>query len=626
MVRKRFSFKLIFSMVFFSVIAVLAVSPALAYDYGIWTYDGYLKSQFGVFTEGKPFNEDGFGSSNDNIATARQQLRFNLNGQVSDSLSLRAELLAAWEPDYPNEKGIGTYGHDAGHIVGEPPANYYNTLDWRELTLEYKPTYSHTIRFGRQIVNWGEAISGRVLDQCNPVDSRYLLGFTNLEETYMPLWMFRGIHDFADQNTTVEWIAAPIWQADRYEHSRRMLNSGGRSGDGVSYGGPWYRYGANPEGRVSRFSGADMVVYGTDGTPARIYGPPFADGYHGSDLLTSYVPGTPIQALTAAEARTVGFYRVVPVSPYTTPMYLPTTYMKDRNILWTEFPSTDGTYDKRYPYNYTDHNLKNTRWGIKTKSILAGIEGGVSFYQGPALAGTYHYRDRIALSSSSITRSAYGRLIYEYLIPRENTFGLYGNYQFPWAIVSFEGAYKPSREYHKNLYGLAPGRSNATPDDNGNYAVNDATNQARLNNIAEKDLVHTLVGFTREQEIPLLNKNNVFTFRTQWGAIWALENMDDVVETTTYWNQPPQVDHEFTVSISTAYSYRKYNPSVVFVVNPRGQVYSSAAFGWVVDGFNDRLNVSVGYTNIWGANDYSTPTVLAAKNDLAVLTVQYSFY
>jgi hypothetical protein len=624
MFQRRFSFKTFFTLFALTALLVSASGPAFAYDYGIWNIDGYYKSQFGLFTEGKPFNEPdragintpwlaGTEGSDDNIATARQQMRWNLNGQLSNNIAIRAEILGAWEPDYPSENGTGKYGGQ-GHI----PANYYNSFDWRELTIEYKPTYSHTIRFGRQIVNWGEAVSGRVLDQCNPADSRYLLGFTNLEETYMPLWMFRGIHDISRLNSTLEWIAAPIWQADRYEHARSMTVSGTRFGDGKTWGAPWYRYGANPEGRVSRYSGADMLLYGTDGNPARIYGPPFADGYHGSDLLPGAVPGAPILPLDAAQAYSARFN---PFAGWAGTYHT----ISNQNILWTEFPSTDGTFDPRYPYNYTDHNFKNTRWGIKTKSMLGGgLEGGVSFYQGPAHSGTYHYKDRIRLHPA--LGASYGRLIYEYVIPRENTFGLYGTYQFPLAVVSFEGAYKPSREYHKDLYGLFPGRSNTVADANGNYAVNDATHQARLNNIAEKDLIHSLLGVTREQNIPLLNKNNVFTFRGQWAALWALDNMDDVVEVTTYWNEPPQVDHEFTLSISTAYSYRKYNPGVTFVVNPRGQVYSSASFMWVVDGFNDRLQVSAGYTNIWGANDYSTRTVFAAKNDLAVLTLQYNFY
>ena len=610
MIFRRFSFKMSLAFLFFSLFFILSAVPSHAYDYGDWTFDGYIKSQFGLFTEGKPFNKAEYGGSNDNIATARQQLRFNVNAQLSRNFGVRAEVLAAWEPEYAHEKGIGSYGVTGG----TPPANYYSSFDWRELTIEYKPTYSHTIRFGRQIVNWGEAISGRVVDQCNPVDSRYLLGFTNLEETYIPLWMFRGIHDFWKYNTTLEWIVAPIWQADRFEHSRSMTNAGARYGDGVNYGGPIYRYGANPEGRVSKFNGATMALYMSPkamGTPARIYGPPFATGYHGMDQLSpAYGNGTVSSAYAANYLSSVytGYNAYIPG------MYMTTGYLTESNVFWSEFPSTDGSLNSEYNRNYTDHNFKSSRWGFKTKHMLWGAELGLSFFQGPAHEGFYNYKYRKAIIGSHA-----GYLIYEYDVPRYNTFGLFGNYQTSFAMLVFEGAYKPDRKFHKNLYGLAPGTTSGP-------SQTDAVHEARMGNVVGKDFIHTLFGITREQMVPLLNQYTPWTIRAQWQAKWYLDDMDDVTEVKTYFMTPPSVDNEFLLSLSSSYSFRKYSPSLTFIFNPRGQVYSSAKFTVVPDGFNSRLNFSVGYTNIWGANAYSTRTVLAANNDLAVLTVQYSFY
>ena len=591
---RSFFKKMLFLFLVSSVLVIAA--PAHAYYLGDWNIDGYVKSQFGIFTEGKPFNDADnayLPGSNDNIATARQQMRWNINGQLSRTIGIKAEVLAAWEPDYPGEKNTYQGGY------GDIPANFYSSFDWRELTIEYKPSYSHTIRFGRQIINWGEAISGRVVDQCNPTDSRFLLGFTNLEETYMPLWMFRGIHDFYELNTSIEWIAAPIWQADRYEHERRMTAAGQRKGDGT-FGTPWYRFAANPEGRVNRFAGADMLLSASSSHPGRyasVYGPPFATGYHGTTLLgsTTEAPLTPSNPYHAA---VIGGYAAGAAS------------VGSANMIWTEFPNTDGTYRSQYKRDYTDHNLKNTRWGLKAKHMLWGAEVGWSFYQGPAHSGMYRYKERIGISGPV------GYLIYEYDIPRYNTFGLFGNYQTNFGMLVFEGAYKPSRQYHKNLFGLPAGTG----------ANADWVDAIRKENIAKKDLIHTLLGLTREQNIPILNKYNVITIRAQWQAVWALENMDDVVETTTYWTKPERVNNEFLISLSTAYAYRKYSPGLTFVVNPRGQVYSSASFTWIPDGYNSRLSISAGYTNIWGANAYTTPTVLAAKNDLAVVTLKYNFY
>ena len=596
MIQKRFSFKMFFGLLFFALFLALTTSPAQAYDYGNWTYDGYIKSQFGLFTEGKPFNKAEYGGSNDNIATARQQFRFNLNGQISKTIGVRAEVLAAWEPDYPHDKGTENGGY--GHI----PANFYSSFDWRELTIEYKPTYSHTIRFGRQIVNWGEAISGRVVDQCNPVDSRYLLGFTNLEETYVPLWMFRGIHDFWNWNTTIEWIFAPIWRPDRYEVTRAMTSSGQRLGDGTT-GTPWYRFAPNPEGRVYKMGGADMVISASSRRATRIYGPPFDTMYHGSDILGASSI-SPLSTSNAGSALAYIAYASGAIGAGDIPTYsgifaadLGATYPNSNSyLIATERPTTDGSVDSRYGVDYPDHNFKNSRWGFKTKHMLWGAEVGLSFFQGPGHSGNYHYRYK---------NGSY--LIFEKVYPRYNTYGLFGNYQFSWGILQFEGAYKPDREYHKPLFGVI-------------------THEGRLNNVVEKDYIHTLLGVTREQMIPFLNEFTPFTIRTQWQAWWYLQDMDDVAEIVTYFNESPQLNNEFLLSISTSYSYRKYSPSLTFIMNPRGQLYSSASFTYVPDGFNTRLSISAGYTNIWGANDYSARTVLAAKNDLAVVTVKYSFY
>ena len=587
------SFKLSFFALVSAVTILISSTSVHAYYFNGWNIDGYIKSQFGVFTKEKPFNNSEYGSSDDNIATARQQMRWNLNGQLSPNIGIRAEVLGAWEPEYPGEKN-----------VEDIDANYYSSFDWRELTIEYKPTYSHTLRFGRQIINWGEAISGRVVDQTNPEDKRYLLGFTSLEETYMPLWMFRGIHDFSNYNTTVEWLIAPIWQADRFEHKRSESASGNRHGDG-STGEPWARFAANPESRVYKYNGASMVIKGTDGSAGSIYGPPFATGYHGSDLLDSWNEGDPIVPLTREQASTLGLRGAIP-----------TTLMDENaNILWTEFPSTDGSRDPRYNKKWTDHNFKNTRWGFKNKHMLWSAEFGYSFYQGPADGGMYHYRYRDSLSR------AYAYLIYEYIVPRDDTYGLFGTYQTPYGIISFEGAYKPDRGFYKNLFGI-PFGSPSSPGFEQRLA---AAHQARLGNVVEKDLIHTLLGITREQNIPLLNKYNVFTIRSQWQAYWYLENMDDVVETTTYFTTPPQVNNEFLISIGTSYAYRKYSPGLTLVLNPRGQVYSSMKFKWVPEGFNENLDVEIGWTNIWGANDYSTSTVLARQNSLVVLELKYEF-
>ena len=47
--------------------------------------------------------------------------------------------------------------------------------------------------------------------------------------------------------------------------------------------------------------------------------------------------------------------------------------------------------------------------------------------------------------------------------PRYNTCGLFGNDQTSLGMVAFEGAYNPSRQFYKNLFGL-PVRTQAEVD------------------------------------------------------------------------------------------------------------------------------------------------------------------
>ena len=271
MFHRLFFRRLVFFILVSGFLCLFCSAPAHAYYFGDFKTDGYFKSQFGIFTEKKPFNKATFNGSDDNIATARQMFRWNVEGQLSSQFALRAEALAIWEPAYSHEKNVPETGE--GKFL---PANYYNSFDWRELTLEYKPSYSHSFKFGRQIVNWGEAVSGRVMDQCNPDDSRAASGFVNLEERYMPLWMFRGQHDFYEfYETSVEWVAAPIWQADRYEHSRSMSGDtpvgDGKTTNvlnlvGSSYANQIYRndpsprFSAKRENRVEKVWGGDISI------------------------------------------------------------------------------------------------------------------------------------------------------------------------------------------------------------------------------------------------------------------------------------------------------------------------------------------------------------------------------
>ena len=607
------------------VFLLLCVTPAQAYYFGDWKTDGYFKSQFGIFTETKPFNDAKFGGSDDNIATARQTFRWNLEGPLSKSFALRAEVMAVWEPDYPHEKGV---------IQSAPTrwmdANNYNSFDWRELTIEYKPNYSHSIKFGRQIINWGEALSGRVLDQCNPSDSRASVGFLSLEDTYIPLWMFRGQHDFYQfYSTSIEWIAAPIWQADRFEAGRsadsdtpvgdgKTTDSRGLSLVGTGLSGAAYRN--DPGGRFSAYRdnrvgkalglGADISLNNL-GLPGSILGPPYSTGYHASDMfwglgIPGYTTGDPIHALSAGEAAmAVNIVQSYLPPGATTLEYITANSDKDFVFL-SETPTFIAT-------DYTDHNFKNTRWGFKTKSQIGEFEGGIAFFQGPGSVIT----KIVDYEPSGLPFSGY--VVLQYQIPRYDTYGLYGNTTLWGTKWWFEAAYQPDYLVHKDLMGIGRGSD-------FNPAVATSVLEQRLDNMKEIDKLTTLWGISREQWITPLNAYNVFSINFQYTNTWYLGDTDGCVYVAPYFMELDQMSHSFLLSVSTSYSYGKYAPGLTLAYYPEGCGLVSASFNYRPDILNGNLTFSLGYSNYWTGPEYAAGLSLYQNNDTVTVGFKYNIY
>ncbi len=184
------------------------------------TFYGFLRNNLGMFMEEQPFAQSG-----NDLATARTWLRAYMDLKASDKIRLWAACQFVYEPEYdmeknaqssltPAQRGDGTKGW-------KEYSEYKNINDiLREAFLEWKASRDSSIRIGRQIVIWGEALTTRVGDVVHPDDTRFTFAFANLEDTRVPSWMVRGLHDIPSINSSFEWIYNPNIVGKKYTVSR----------------------------------------------------------------------------------------------------------------------------------------------------------------------------------------------------------------------------------------------------------------------------------------------------------------------------------------------------------------------------------------------------------------------
>ena len=94
-------------------------------------------------------------------------------------------------------------------------SDYYN--QWNVRDAYWKNTTGPlTFFMGRQIVTWGESLAFRVGDVINPQDFTWNFGFSNLEQSRLPLWMVHPILNLPSwgplNNNFVEGVWTPAWQ------------------------------------------------------------------------------------------------------------------------------------------------------------------------------------------------------------------------------------------------------------------------------------------------------------------------------------------------------------------------------------------------------------------------------
>ncbi len=372
----------------FALVAFMALIPvqsqAVNMSYGDWELDGFFRNNSGVWMESWDY-----APNQDPLATFRNWFRLNLNGAISDNLRLKVETLAIYEPEYDREEGSGV------------PANYYNSFDFRECRLDWRVANGHNLRIGKQIVNWGEALAFRVGDVINPVDARFDLGFTNLEDTRMPIWMLRGMHQFYNIGTSLDWIFSPYLEPKRYRVSRTLAwNPGKMDASGNNWNGVGEsKFTPYPEWR---FFGANGKQYYAD----KVFGPVL---WPAPNTSFGYIPS---------------------IDSYAFPL--------------ANFPVFD--FDK-----YPGTSLSDARYGFKTSSTIYGTQTGVYFWR-------HHQDDGIdstpPLEKKKGVNGAPDTYTYEYT--RQNVFGFYANKNFDFGVLRTDMTFKPNLRFQTMREDLHP--------------------------------------------------------------------------------------------------------------------------------------------------------------------------
>ncbi len=222
---------------------------------------GFLRNNTGMFLDTQPYQENG-----NQLATERTWLRTYVDWRPSDKLKLWANIQFAYEPDYDVENGF----ENNPSYLGKPVSTQYSEYDdvndvLREFYLEWTPNSATDIKMGRQIAIWGESLTDQVGDVINPIDQRDAMAFTNWEDSRVPQWMIRSIHDLSSLNSSFEWIVSPLLTSDAYRVNRDAgYAQEAFPSDAAPYWTPGQRFGMYPEDRPNVITPTNTGNYGLE--------------------------------------------------------------------------------------------------------------------------------------------------------------------------------------------------------------------------------------------------------------------------------------------------------------------------------------------------------------------------
>jgi len=392
---KKAGQRLVLAVVFLGVMALLIPTYSAAFptiklgEESDLTFYGYLRNNTGMFLQ----NPQPLSQNSNDLATERTTLRGYTDWKVNNQFRFFSAIEFAYEPEYDVENGSETSRSVTGgptKCCGKEYSEYNNINDiLREAYLEWKPSKEHTIRIGRQIAIWGEALTTRVGDVIHPDNSRFSLAFANLEDTRIPSWMIRATHDFPTINSSFEWIVNPNLVQNYYRVNWLPTFS--------TLGSAGQRFAINPE---ERFAPPFSVT-----NPA--LGPPFS------------IPGVAVGAPFSRD-------------------WIHTPFAPGNGWVPTAIPSVD----HEFPGVWSD-----LRGGFRTNTTLGGFNFGLSYFH------TQHYNPIVKRGNNipGKTDPFTGLPLREYTLvhPNIDIIGAYMNKQLPWpGVVRAEAIYVPNQVFN----------------------------------------------------------------------------------------------------------------------------------------------------------------------------------
>lgn len=350
------------------------------------TVYGWVRNNTGYFMNDQPYAQN-----DDKLATFRTSARAYTDWKISDQVKFWSAIQFAYEPDYDVEEGSET--EDENCLYCE----YDNINDvLREAYIELIPNKKHDIKIGRQIAIWGESLTNRVGDVIHPEDQRWTLAFANLEDTRIPQWMIRGIHDVDALSSSFEWIVNPLLTEDTYRVNRQAdfaIPINHTAGE---------RFGIHPEDRYQPpESVGNPIIFPSPQFPPGVAGPPFSRTWN---QLPPFVPG------------------------------LGGTYV----------PNDVPHVTEEYPDVWED-----TRFGFRTSTFAGGYQFGLMYWH------TQNYDPLVEPGelTGRLIPTGPGQFTpereYKLVHPTMDIIGAYMNKQLPWpGVVRAEAVYSPNKPFN----------------------------------------------------------------------------------------------------------------------------------------------------------------------------------